>query len=184
MLYVRPKISEMGMHLLGRSVHPELYETCAARVVERELYRLTVRIMTTGHLITFQTGEHLITEVCCGVHQLLPQQGRLFSQTLDNSRTHRLAGSGAPIWESSFEMESVNPRLLVTVHQHVAQPREFEGLLNRFASSGRMPLGAISYVNLQAFRRHVNVMSFHTFPDTCSIVRVESRFAVPSSESV
>lgn len=168
----------MGIHLLGRSVHPELYETCSTRVVEREHYRLTVRIMTTGHLISFQTPKHLVTEVCCGNHQLLPSRGVLFSQRLDASHFERIAGQDGPIWESHFEMESVNPRLFLIVQQHAAQAREFEGLLNRFASNGRGPLGAISYVNVQAFRRHVNIMSFHTFPDTCSIVRAESRFSL------
>ena len=166
------------MHLLSRSVHPELYEKCAARLVERERYCLNIQITTTGHLISFQNGQCNLTEICTGIQQPLPTNGRLISHTIEVQHNHQISLPGIASWESRYQIDVVDAKLFVTVQQHLAQQNEFEGLLHRFAASGRMPLGAISYVNVQAFRKYVNVMSFHTFPDTCSIVRAETKFSL------
>ncbi len=180
MLFVRPKISEMGMHLFSRSVHPELYEKCSSRLIERERYCLSIQITMTGHLISFQNGRGNLTEICSGIHQPLPTSGRLISHTIDSQHKQQVTLPNVGSWESRYQIDVVDAKLFVTVQQHLAQQKEFEGLLHRFAASGRMPLGAISYVNVQAYRNYLNVMSFHTFPDTCSVVRAETKFSLPA----
>ena len=53
-----------------------------------------------------------------------------------------------------------------------------QGMLYRFDSSGRMALGALSYINLQARNRSLLVQAFHTFPDDYAIVKSQSLFEV------
>ncbi len=52
-------------------------------------------------------------------------------------------------------------------------------MLYRFDSSGRMALGAISYINLEARDRSLRVQAFHTFPDDYAIVKSQSLFEIP-----
>jgi hypothetical protein len=52
-------------------------------------------------------------------------------------------------------------------------------MLHRFDPSGRMDLGAISYVYVETRNRSLLVQAFHTFPDDYAIVKSQSVFEVP-----
>ena len=54
-----------------------------------------------------------------------------------------------------------------------------EGLLHSFESSGRMALGAMSYVGIETRSRSMRLQAIHTFPDDYAIVKVESLFSLP-----
>lgn len=178
MLSVRPKITELTFHLFGRSIHPELFGVCASRLIERENYRLQINVTSAGHWLSFAHDELLISEVCASSHHPLPQQNRLFSQELrSNHEQHRLVEDRIQ-YQSRFQIEGVNPRLFVTIAQQLKDQGQCEGLVHQFDSSGRMAIGAISYINIQAFSKKVLVRSLHTFPDTCAVVKSESTFEV------
>ena len=54
-----------------------------------------------------------------------------------------------------------------------------EGLLHTFDASGRMAMGALSYVNVETRQKSMLVQAIHTFPDDYAIVKVESLFTLP-----
>lgn len=175
MLFVRPKITSIGLHVFSRSIHPELLEICCARSLERELYQLRIAITTTGHLITFSAGGWQVTEVCAGLHQPLPKQGELLFSELEGRNQRECSWQNKIRWTCEFAREVVDPRLFATLQQQLSRPQEFEGLVHQFAPSGRLPLGGLSYINLNSYRNHVAIRTFHTFPDTHSLVKCETR---------
>src|SRR5436190_16768159 len=64
-LLVRPRIAELVFQLYGRPLHPELFDILAVRRFEREDYELRVWITRTGHVITWENPDVLLTEVTC-----------------------------------------------------------------------------------------------------------------------
>jgi hypothetical protein len=56
------------------------------------------------------------------------------------------------------------------------------GMLHRFESSGRMILGAVSYINFEARDRSLLIQAFHTFPDDYAVLKSESLFQLPGAE--
>jgi len=68
--------------------------------------------------------------------------------------------------------------MFVTIQQQLDAKVECEGLVHRFHSNGRLSFGAMSYINVQAFRSHVNVRTFHTFPDTSAVLKSDTRFSL------
>jgi hypothetical protein len=48
-----------------------------------------------------------------------------------------------------------------------------------FDASGRMALGAISYIYAETRSRSLLVQAFHTFPDDCAVVKCQSVFELP-----
>lgn len=52
-------------------------------------------------------------------------------------------------------------------------------LLHIFDSSGRIAMGAISFVHVEARPRSLVVQALHTFPDDHAIVKVFSTFQLP-----
>ncbi len=181
MLFVRPKICELALRVFGRSVHPELFEFCASRRMEREQYVLTAHITTAGHVLSFRHGNTQLTEVCAGIHQELPQQQCLLSQHIQHNH-HRDCSVGPDVrWQSTFQYEPVEPLLFQAIEEHVAPLQHCEGLIHRFQSSGRMAIGAVSYVSIQSFRRHALVRVFHTFPDAGTVIKSQTRFSLASA---
>ena len=66
-----------------------------------------------------------------------------------------------------------------TFQQELAGERAHQGMLHRFDCSGRMALGALSYITLLARNRTLLVQAFHTFPDDYAIVKSQSLFEIP-----
>ena len=78
-------------------------------------------------------------------------------------------------YQCEFQRDQVAAKTVLAIQQQLPEV-DCSGLVHRFQSSGRMAFGALSYIDVQAFLRHVQVRTFHTFPDSCSIVKSQSVF--------
>ena len=78
-----------------------------------------------------------------------------------------------------FQLEQVQPDVFWNYQNELFQDCETDGLLYRFESSGRMALGAISYINIETRIRSLRIQAFHTFPDDHAIVKSQSVFELP-----
>jgi len=82
-------------------------------------------------------------------------------------------------YQMNFELEPVQPEVFWAYQQELTIDGIRQGMLHRFDSSGRMALGALSYLNVETRNRSMIVQAFHTFPDDYAIVKSESLFVVP-----
>lgn len=181
-LTARPKITDVRFHLFARSLHPELFTRGASRTFERKNYSLQVNITTDGHWITFQHGDLLLSEVSAGAHHPLPSSQMLISQPVEGvCRNDRTLLEGKVSYRSEVEFETVPAKTFVTIQQQLGKQNAMEetsGLVYRFESNGRLSFGAVSYVDVQSFIHHVRVRAFHTFPDTCAVLKSETTYRV------
>ncbi|TWU24949.1 hypothetical protein Pla52o_12460 [Novipirellula galeiformis] len=177
MLSVRPKVAELAFHVFSRSLHPELYALHQRRRIERTLYDVQVDITNCGHVVTWRGGGMTICEVATSAQQPLPKRRCLLSRPLKGSRTERAECRGGVQYKTHFQLEPVAPDMFWMVQQQLGNGQT-EGLLHRFDASGRMALGALSYVNVETRRQSVLIQAIHTFPDDYAIVKVESLFSL------
>ena len=177
MLVVRPKIADLNFILFGRPIHPELFNACAQRKIERENYSLDLNITSDGHLIVFQHGELTLAEVSAGNLHPLPQKRMLMNHSMKGVQQDKLMFRDRIDYQCEFQREKVAAKTVLAIQQQLPDV-ECEGLIHRFQSSGRIAFGAISYIDIQAYCKHVQIRSFHTFPDTCSIIKSCSVFRV------
>lgn len=194
MLTVRPKVAELVFQLYGRPLHPELFHTHARRLVRRGEslagtaettavqtagYQAVIEITSAGHVVTWRYEGLTLTEVATAAHHPLPQRRRLLSHKLKGERHDRLECRGGVRYQTSFQLEPVDPEVFWTFQQELAQDGQRQGMLYRFGSSGRMQMGALSYINVEARNRSLLVQAFHTFPDDFAIVKSQSLFELP-----
>ena len=179
MLTVRPKVAELVFQLYGRSLHPELFEVYQSRHVERGDYEAKIDITSAGHVITWRYHGLTLTEVAASAHHPLPQKRRLLSYRLRGQRNDRVQCRGNVVYQVSFQLEPVEPEVFWTFQQELAHDGERRGMLHMFEASGRMALGALSYVNVETRSRSMLIQAFHTFPDDCAIVKSQSLFEIP-----
>jgi hypothetical protein len=178
-LTVRPKVAELNLQLFGRALHPELFDIHKSTTVERGEYRARIDITTAGHLVTWQYGGMTLTEVAAAANHPLPERRRLLRRRLRGSRNDRVECRGGIVYQVSFELEPVNPEIFWTFQEELSGEQHREGLLHQFESSGRMAVGALSYISADSRDRSLLVQSFHTFPDDYAIVKVQSLFELP-----
>ncbi|MGE3410391.1 MAG: DUF2617 family protein [Pirellulales bacterium] len=179
MLSLRPKVSDLVFQLYGRSLHPELFEIYSTRTVQRGQYEATVSITSSGHIVSWRYAGMTMTEVATTAHHPLPQKRRLLSYRLKGERNDRVECRGGASYQVSFQLEPVDPEIFWTFQQELAEDGERKGMLHRFDSSGRLALGALSYINVETRSRSLLIQAFHTFPDDCAIVKVQSLFEAP-----
>jgi hypothetical protein len=178
-LSVRPKVAELVFQLFGRSLHPELFEVHCSRTVQRGDYAATIDITNAGHVITWRYHGLTLTEVAASAQHPLPQKRRLLSYRLKGERSDRMECRGGASYQVNFQLEPVAPEVFWTFQQELSHDGERQGMLHRFDSSGRMALGALSYINVETRNRSLLVQAFHTFPDDYAIVKSQSLFEIP-----
>jgi len=180
-LSVRPKVAELVFQVYGRALHPELFDVFATRTIRRGDDSLaTVQITSAGHVVTWRRDGITLTEVAAASNHPLPTKRRLMNYKLKGQRQDRLTTRGGCRYQMSFSLETaVDPSVFWSFQQELAADGERKGLLHRFDSSGRMALGALSYINIESRQKALLVQAFHTFPDDYAIVKSQSLFEMP-----
>lgn len=179
MLSVRPKVAELVFQLYGRPLHPELFEVFATRKIQHGQYEARVDITSSGHIVTWRYHGLTLTEVATGAHTPLPQKRRLLSYRLSGERNDRVECRGGANYLVGFQLERVQPDVFWAYQSDLFKDCETEGMLYRFESSGRMAVGAISYISIEKRIRTLRIQAFHTFPDDYAIVKSQSVFEIP-----
>ncbi len=201
MLTTRPKIAELVFQLYGRSLHPELFEVYRTLRVRRgdpetSGYEAKIEITSAGHVVTWRRGKLILSEIATSSHQPLPKKRRLISERIDGEQTEGRDCRGGVRYEVTFALDTVTPEAFAAYQQELdlaqlqsaqspakgasqLQP-EPSAMVHRFDTSGRVGLGAMSYVSLQSRDHSLRVQALHTFPDDCAIVRSQSLFRLPS----
>ncbi len=179
MLSVRPKVAELVFQLYGRALHPELFEIHSSRTEKRGDFEATISITSAGHLVTWRYHGITLTEVATAAHHPLPQRRRLMAYRLNGERADHMDCRGGASYQMNFSLEPVDPKVFFAFQHELSYDGDRRGMLHRFDSSGRMALGALSYIDVETRNRSLRVRAFHTFPDDYAIVRTQSIFQVP-----
>ncbi|MFM7205760.1 MAG: DUF2617 family protein [Planctomycetaceae bacterium] len=176
---MRPKVAELVFQLYGRPLHPELFEICASRSIDRGGYFAQVAITTAGHLVTWRKDGLTLAEVATSINQPLPQKRRLISHRIAGERSDRLECRGGAGYETCFQLETVQQEVFWSFQRELVEAGMKRGMLHRFESGGRVALGAVSWIDVETRPRSLIVQAFHTFPDDLSIVKSQSVFETP-----
>ncbi len=179
MLSARPRVAELAFQVFGRALHPELFDVYKTREIERGGYTAKIQITSAGHLITWRYQGITLTEVAASAQHPLPQKRRLMNYKLKGERHDRLECRGGIRYQVSLQLEPVAPEIFWMFQEELSSEGERKGLLHTFDSSGRMALGALSYIHVESRNRILFVQAFHTFPDDYAIVKSQSTFELP-----
>jgi hypothetical protein len=109
----------------------------------------------------------------------LPKHRRLMAYNVKGPRSDRVDCRGGVCYLVNFDLERVAPEVFWTCQQELTRDGLERGMLYRFDSSGRIALGALSYIHVETRRRQMLVQAFHTFPDDYAILKSQSLFQLP-----
>jgi hypothetical protein len=171
---VRPKIAELVYQLFARSLHPELFDARQSRTIERGGYKATIQITTAGHVVSWQYGGLVLTEVAAGAQNPLPKLRRIMNYRLKGERSDRMEVRPGVSYEMKFSLEPADAEKFADYQRELTLQATRRGMLERFEPSGRLNAGALSYVNVDSRDKVFCIQAFHTFPDDCAVLRIQS----------
>ncbi len=178
-LSVRPKVAELVFQLYGRVLHPELFQVFKTQEVERGDYSAKVQITSAGHVVTWRHQGITLSEVATSAQHPLPQRRRLLSHPLRGDQSDEVECRGGVSYQTTFQLEQVPTDVFWTFQQELTADGQKKGMLYTFNSSGRMAMGALSYIHVETRARSMLLQAFHTFPDDHAIVKSQSLFKLP-----
>ena len=172
--FVRPPVCELVFQLYGRPLHPELFDILAMRKIQRDDYQLTVRITRTGHVITWENADVLLTEVAAAAEQELPHRRRLLDYRLRGEYSSQLACAHGIHYQMSFQVEVLSPELFLEVSDELRADGEKRGLLHTFPAQHRIDVAPFGFVTADGRPGCLSLCTFHTFPREYTVVKTQS----------
>ena len=176
--FLRPRVSELVLHLYGRPLHPELFDILGTRKVQREDYELTVRITRTGHVISFENADVHLTEVTAAADQELPHKRRLLAAKVRGEQCKALACAHGIHYQVSFQVEVLPPEIFLHVHDEILADGEKRGVLHNFQPNQRLAVSPLGHVVVESRPGCLFVSAFHTFPEENTVVKSQTLIEV------
>ncbi len=179
MLSIRPKVTTLALQVFARSLHPELFQSYRTQWIERERFQAKIDITQDGHVVTFCSDTVTLAEVACSSQQLLPQRRRLLCERIADKANETIEAARGICYKTEFSIEHVGPDIFHMMQEGLGGRQKELDLLHVFDSSGRIALGAISFIHVDVRPKSLTVQALHTFPDDQAIVKVFSTFSLP-----
>ena len=174
---VRPRVAELAFQVLGRSVHPELFHIYKSQRIERDNYTAQIHITADGHVITWQAGKQVLTEITSSVHQPVPTSRQILASPFRDKQEKGSFEENGIEYRYEYSLERVPAELFWMIRQQLADYQGQHELLQVFDSSGRIAMGGLSYIHVDTRRHSLHVQAIHTFPDDRTLVKTESTFS-------
>lgn len=171
---VRPPVGELSFQLYGRPLHPEFFDILAIRKIQREDYHLTVWITRTGHVVTWENRDVILTEVTTAQASELPERRRLLNFRLRSEQSKKLPCAHGITYQMSFQVEVMQPEIFFHVHDEILDDGRKRGFLYNFRADDRLNLAPLGFMSAEARPGLLLVTSFHTFPDEYTVVKTQS----------
>ncbi len=178
----RPRVADMRFQLLGRTVHPELFQTYKCHKVQRDNYSAQFCITSDGHYITWRSGNVVLTEIASSASQLLPNGGRLIELPLRDAAQDAILNQGCG-YSYEYELERVSSEMFWMIQKQLGDTANHHELIQVFNSSGRLPLGGLSFIHVESRLHVLRIKAIHTFPDDYVLVKTQSCFRCPGAKA-
>jgi hypothetical protein len=174
----RPPVGDLVFQVYARALHPELFDILAVRRIERDGSLITLRITRSGHVITWERNNLIVSEVTASLEEPLPEQRRLLSYRLRGE--HYGAADCAPgvHYQMSFQVETVSQEIFMHVHDEILADGAARGFLHNFQPNHRLSLAPLGFLALEGRQDALVIHAFHTFPDEHTIVKSQSLIEV------
>ncbi|MCA9020559.1 MAG: DUF2617 family protein [Planctomycetaceae bacterium] len=172
----RPKVNDLIFRLIGRSIHPELYTTCATAEVVQKNYSATLRICETGHIASVQHQNKSVCEILTSFQNPLPSQKRLLEKPVRGCRSESVQLESGLYYQVSYQLEELDYTIFKNVHEEYLMDAQRADLAYQFVSESRLTPGALSIIDFEANKSSLLIHAFHTFPDELAVVKTQSLF--------
>lgn len=174
LVVTRPDVADLIFHVYDRSIHPELIQLHDELSVVEDDFTCAVKLHDAGHLIEFQHGDLLISEVVSSCHHPLPRHGLELEHTLRGYRDSEMELDDLLNYQSSFQVERLDSEIFLNFHQELQSDFRRSCLAREYPGQGRFTPGPISLIRTESSVDSFLIHAFHTYPEDCSVVKTQT----------
>lgn len=172
----RPKLSDLLFLVYSRPLHPELFDVFREQQVQRDEYQAIVQITDSCHLVAWRHAQVCLTEVLATPCNPLPQRRKLLSCKLRGERTETVQCADGVVYQTSFTVERLERSVFVRINDELENDASARGLFHNFQPHHRLAPSPLSYIAIEARLQSLLVQAFHTFPEECAVLKIQSLF--------
>ncbi len=176
--FARPKVTDLVFHLFARPLHPELFHVHADTEIWQNRYHALIQICDAGHLVTFRSQDQTISELTATRSQPLPQRKRLVEKRLSGSRDESVRFGSGIGYHVSFQLEQLEPDVFLNFHEELLLDCARADVAHRFPAGNRLAPAPLSLVKTDIWPHSLLIHTFHTFPESCAIIKTQSLFEI------
>jgi hypothetical protein len=173
-----PKLEGLTLRLYERPVHPELVDIYEKTSLTRKHFEADLWLTGCSHVISFRHESLWLVEVLAETNAELPTQGRLASMALgprelEHSRLH----CGRIRYAMTSHVETMGKKVYENLHDSLHAKGRGRGLFVEMTDwMARPPRPPFSWLDYDIAARSLHVFAFHAFPESRSILKVQSLF--------
>lgn len=173
LLLVRPRVADLVFQLYGRPLHPELFDILSVSKFQREDYQLRIWITRTGHVITWENDDVLLTEVA-DAEQDLPEKRRFLRYAMRGEHAAKFQCCHGILYQTSFQAETMPEEIFLHVHDEILADGAKRGILHNFQPNHRLAIAPLGYVVVETRMNCLFISTFHTFPEENTIIKSQT----------
>lgn len=175
------RVDDLNFCLYRRAIHPELFDIREVRRAEQRRYNAEIWVTGLSHVITFQYGDHIVTELIAEEGDMLPKMGLVTSFRFRGERDHAQDFNNGVNYILSTQVERMTPQLYPATHRDYMHYGKTRGIYVEFEEWTHDGLQPFSFIDFDARDREFHVHAFHLFPEDMTILKTQSIFEVPET---
>jgi hypothetical protein len=161
--------------LYNRALHPEFFPLKGRRVIKRSRYELELWVMAGSHLLRFEHGTMVASELVTDQEGNLPDQGVVTAFLCAGERDveHRFDKARVS-YMTTVQTESLSENLyLATFKEMEVTARETGALVYRWQDEAGK---CLSMLDMQQYNREVHVQAYHLMAQGGLVLRTQTLF--------
>lgn len=171
---IQPPVTDLVFEVHGQPMHPEFFDILAVRQVRHADFLLTVQITRTGHVISWDNEEVLLTELTASITQELPRRRRLLHYRLGGERSASLLCAHGIQYQAAFHLEKLRPELFAQVEAEIVADGKKRGMLYHQRPQVALDTAPVGLVFAEFRPGCLFLTTFHTFPEEHCILKTQS----------
>lgn len=180
----KQRVDGMQFCLYQRAVHPELFHIHQVKRIEQARYRAEIWVVGLAHVVIFQYGDQILTEVITEDAELLPKIGLATSFRFRGERDHAQSFEHDLKYILSTQVERMTPQLFPATHRDYVHYAKDRGLFVSFSEWEHDGLAPFTFIDFDARDHEFHVHAFHAFPEELTLLKTQSIFEIdrPASD--
>lgn len=171
---IRPPVKTLRFVIYRRVLHPELFAIVASRQLVGPGYSLLIRLIPSGHAVSWKLGNMGLEEVLGDAHMELPETGRLIHKNVEGERICCFDLTPTLRYHCCVQREQLPPEQFAHLHEELVAEGLGQGLLFHYQPLHRLSLAPLSLIKSQPVRKGLSVSCFHTFPEEWTVIKTQS----------
>jgi hypothetical protein len=169
------QLTQLTLYVYRRALHPELFRVHSSKRLKQRLYQADIWVIGLGHVVTFHSGNRVLTEVAAADSDLLPDRGLVHQFRFRGERDHAEQWDNGIGYMLSSQIERMTKQLFQAYHADLVRHARRRGMLTTFEEwAGSGELTPFSLIDYEARERELHVNTFHAYPEELTFVKTQS----------